>query len=95
MVEAARLEDNGNMIAVSLRAGSPEEVLPLICRACALSPRERELVTLVLQGLDTRQIAHRMFISAYTVKDHLKSVFGKLGIRNRRELLAGIFGHTA
>lgn len=95
MVEGARLEDDGDMIAVSIRAASAEEILPLICRAHGLSPRERELVTLIMQGLDTREIAGRMFISAFTVKDHLKSVFAKLGIRSRRELLARAFGHTA
>jgi DNA-binding CsgD family transcriptional regulator len=36
-----------------------------------------------------------MFISRYTVNDHLKSVFAKLGIHSRRELITGLFGQRA
>jgi DNA-binding CsgD family transcriptional regulator len=36
-----------------------------------------------------------MFISRYTVNDHLKSVVAKLGIHSRRELLTGLFGPAA
>ncbi|WP_457316548.1 helix-turn-helix domain-containing protein [Sinomonas sp. RB5] len=57
-----------------------------------MTVRERQLVGLALAGLDTRQIAGRLFISDYTVKDHLKSVFAKMGIHSRRELLGNLFG---
>ena len=49
----------------------------------------------MLEGLDTRELAKRMFISSYTVKDHLKSVFDKAGVHSRRELVTGLFGQAA
>ena len=88
-IEAALLEgERDGEIAVSLRAATPTETFGLLCRAYALSGREREVVALLVAGLDTRAVAGRMFISSYTVQDHLKSVFGKVGIHSRRELLA-------
>jgi DNA-binding CsgD family transcriptional regulator len=70
-------------------------VLALVSRIYGLSARERELVALLIGGLDTREIATRMFVCRYTVNDHLGSVFAKLGILSRRELIAGLFGQTA
>jgi DNA-binding CsgD family transcriptional regulator len=87
-VEAARL-DTEPAIAVSIRAAAPSEVLSVLARAHALTARERQLVELTAAGLDTRQIASRLFISSHTAKDHLKSVFAKMGLHSHRELLAG------
>lgn len=95
VVEAARVEHIANTIAVSVRAASAEDVLQLVSRAYGLTTRERGLVALVLEGLDTRELAKRMFISTYTVKDHLKSVFDKAGVHSRRELVTGLFGQAA
>lgn len=95
IVEAARMEGVAHVIAVSVRGAGAEDILSLVARAHGLTARERELVALVLEGLDTRQLAARMFISPYTVKDHLKSVFDKLAVRSRRELVTGVFGQAA
>ena len=95
IIEAARMEGVANAIAVSVHEASAEDILSLSARAHGLTARERELVALVLEGLDTRQLAARMFISPYTVKDHLKSVFDKLGVHSRRELVTGMFGQAA
>ena len=89
MIEAAKLEgDEGGQIAVTLRAATATETFNLLCRAYALSRRERQVVAAVVAGLDTRAITQRLFISRYTVQDHLKSVFEKTGVRSRRQLLA-------
>ena len=67
--------DPNCVIVVSIRAAGVEDVLSLVSRALGLSARERELVALLLEGLDTRELAERLFISRHTVQDHLKSVF--------------------
>lgn len=95
IVEAARMEGPTNAIAVSVHGATAEHILALVARAHGLSARERELVALVLEGLSTRELAERMFISRHTVQDHLKSVFDKLGVRSRRELVIGMFGQAA
>jgi DNA-binding CsgD family transcriptional regulator len=88
-IEAAALEgEREGEVAVNLRSATAHETFELLCRVYALSQREREIVSLLVAGLDTRAIAERLFISAHTVQDHLKSVFAKVGIHSRRELLA-------
>lgn len=89
MIEAAPLEgERPGEIAVSLRSARPSETFRLLCRAYALTRREREVAALLVDGLDTRAVGKRLFISPLTVQDHLKSVFEKVGIHSRRELLA-------
>ncbi len=89
-VEAAALEGGGSpaAIVVALRAASSEETFDLICRAHGLSPREREVVAQLREGLGTTAVTRRLFISPYTLQDHLKSIFAKLGVHSRAELLA-------
>ena len=50
-----------------------------------LSPREREVLTLLVQGLPNRLIARRLQISEKTVKAHLTSVFRQLGVTDRTQ----------
>jgi len=95
-IEAARLEGEADaQIAVTLRAATAAETFDLLCRAYALSPRERDVVAALLAGLDTRAVSRRLFISPHTVQDHLKSVFRKAGVHGRRELLARFSGAAA
>lgn len=53
----------------------------------ALSPREREVLLSLVSGNRVAAIASQLFISAHTVRNHLKSIFAKLGVRSQVELL--------
>lgn len=55
-------------------------------RASGLTKRELEVLGLVLQRFSNGQIANELFIELPTVKTHMRSILGKLGIRSRREL---------
>jgi DNA-binding CsgD family transcriptional regulator len=76
---------------VIIQEAKPSEVAPLIISAYGLSPNEAQVTRLVLQGLSTRQIAAEIHLSPYTVQDHLKVIFAKVGVRSRREMVARIF----
>lgn len=54
--------------------------------ADGLTQREREVALLVADGLRSREVAERLGIASQTVKSHLKTIFDKLGVRNRVEL---------
>ena len=51
-----------------------------------MTPRERELVDLVRQGLRNREIAARLGVTEGTVKVYLHAIFDKLGVATRTEL---------
>ena len=58
----------------------------------SLSVRESDVVMLVLYGHSNRRIADQLFLTEYTVEDHLKRIFAKLGVRSRTALAAKILG---
>jgi DNA-binding CsgD family transcriptional regulator len=59
--------------------------------AYGLTKREREVVDLVVRGASTKQISASLYISEYTVQDHLSSVFEKVGARGRRALVKRLY----
>ena len=76
--------------AVIIEPARRAELAPLIVHAYGLSARERDITQLVLQGLSTKEIASRLFISTHTVQDHLKAIFDKVDVHSRRELVARV-----
>ncbi|HEX5622711.1 MAG TPA: helix-turn-helix transcriptional regulator [Solirubrobacteraceae bacterium] len=54
--------------------------------AGVLTPTERRVAELVAQGLQTKQVAGRLFVSPKTVEGHLTRIYGKLGVGSRTEL---------
>ena len=69
------------------RRNSPEKPDPEQLRIGSLTDREREVIKLVAEGLKNRQIAEKLFISDITVHHHLTSIYSKLEVADRMELL--------
>jgi NarL family two-component system response regulator LiaR len=79
---------------------SPEAAQALIQRAARpappgrdLSAREREVLSLMSQGLSNRAIAERLIISLSTVDFHVSNILGKLGAASRTEAVALAIEH--
>ena len=54
----------------------------------ALTPRERDVLTALVDGSTNRQIAKRLFMSEKTVEMHVSRILAKLGVRNRLQAAA-------
>lgn len=52
-----------------------------------LSPRENEIMGLIVQGRSNREIATEFFLAEKTVKNHINRIFGKLGVTTRAEAI--------
>ncbi len=77
--------------AVILEPAHAHQLASLIAEAFGLTERERAVTQLVARGLSTNEIAGRLYLSPYTVQDHLKSIFDKVAVRTRGELVARVF----
>jgi DNA-binding CsgD family transcriptional regulator len=78
-------------VAVIVEPAHPAAIAPLLMSAYRLSRREQDVTRLVLQGLTTTEIGHRLAISPHTVQEHLKTIFDKTAVRSRRDLVGKIF----
>lgn len=86
-------------VEAAIRAGARDELLidPALARALApgrarqprvletLSPREREVLVLIGEGLANREIAERLRISERTARTHVSALLGKLGCATRTQ----------
>jgi DNA-binding CsgD family transcriptional regulator len=76
---------------VVIGASRSEDLAWLTLVSYGLSPREEEVVKLVIGGLSTKQISDRLFIAEHTVQRHLSNIFEKVGVRSRRALVKELF----
>ena len=82
----------GNLLSqLSSRGGI--SIDPEKKKIASLTNRERQVMALISQGLKNKQIAERLFISQTTVTHHLSSIYSKLGVSDRVELVVYAFAN--
>jgi DNA-binding NarL/FixJ family response regulator len=86
----------GERVVAGRMPGNPVRVLSdWPGRDQGLTARESEILALVIQGLRNEDIADALFLGINTVKTHLKSLYRKLGARNRADVVAIALSHDA
>jgi DNA-binding NarL/FixJ family response regulator len=75
----------GNVLTRCLRTNEKPKLE--MTQMATLSKREREIVPLISQGFKNKEIAARLFLSEATVRHHITSIFTKLGVSNRLDLI--------
>jgi DNA-binding CsgD family transcriptional regulator len=78
-------------VAVMIEPARRVEIASILVEAHGLTERERQVTALLTRGLSTEEIAQTLWLSRHTVRDHVKAVFTKLGVKSRPELTAKLF----
>jgi len=100
LVKTARPEQIVEAIHEAARGGSPmspmiaASVVKLLAnltkaaKPVSLSPREREMLALIVEGLSAKEIATRLDVSIHTADTHTRNLFKKLEVRSRAAAVA-------
>jgi DNA-binding CsgD family transcriptional regulator len=81
---------DGRVAVVLERAGGARSATVRL-EAFGATAREREVATLLARGLSRAEMAETLVLSPHTVEDHVKSLYEKLGVASRHELVARVF----
>jgi DNA-binding CsgD family transcriptional regulator len=86
--------DDRSTVLVLEEPGSGD-IASVILDSHGVTGAQAKVVALVLRGYSTKQIVSQLGISQYTVQEHVRAVFDKLGVRSRQELTAALLrpGH--
>jgi DNA-binding NarL/FixJ family response regulator len=79
-------------VAIVIEAAKSAEVAPVVIEAYSLTVRERDVLGALARGGSIAEIAAELFLSPHTVRDYVKTLFDKIGVSSRNELVAKLFG---
>ena len=91
LLHGSRVADATDRVTVIIAPAMPMDVVALLLGAYGLTARESEVAELVIRGQSTAQVSAALFIAPYTVQDHLKAIFEKVGVHSRKDLLGRVF----
>jgi DNA-binding CsgD family transcriptional regulator len=78
-------------VAIVLERAAGARSATVRLEAFGATAREREVATLLARGLSRAEMAEALVLSPHTVEDHVKSLYEKLGVASRQELVARVF----
>lgn len=81
-------EDHPGHFALTIDPTRASDLTPIYLSSYGLTPREIEVVSNLLRGLSAKEIAAEFDISTHTIRDHIKAIYQKIGVRSRGELHA-------
>jgi DNA-binding CsgD family transcriptional regulator len=82
-------------VVMSLEPASSRSLFPLLLALHDLTAREKTVAGLVVAGWRLDDIAVQLSLSLFTVRDHVKAIYAKVGVRSRPELTARLGGAPA
>jgi LuxR family maltose regulon positive regulatory protein len=85
---SSELRNYVDRVLIGFGVGQPQAIKPAAGSRSDLSEREKEILSLIAEGLSNQEIAARLVISITTVKTHIGNIFNKLGVTSRTQALA-------
>lgn len=82
-------------VVMSLEPAGARSLFPLLLALYNLTAREKTVAGLVVAGWPLEDLAAHLSLSLYTVRDHVKAIYAKVGVRSRPELTARLGGAAA
>lgn len=71
----------------SSKTSSKQGLLNAVCQQHNMTPREQDVIRLIVQGYRNKQISEELLVSVSTIKKHITNIYHKLNITSRHELI--------
>jgi DNA-binding CsgD family transcriptional regulator len=78
-------------VSVVIEPARPIKLPETVASIYGFTQRERDVISLLARGLSSKEIGDDLGISTFTVNDHIKAAFQKVGVQSRQQLIAVLF----